>query len=71
MTNERTSEQVARREEVARAMQEADWRTALHERSFDSLPDSDKEWWLTMADAALGAIGYTDGFSDKTDLEES
>lgn len=42
-------------ERAARAMQAADWRTALHGGVFNDLPECDRDWWFDMARAALAA----------------
>ena len=43
-------------ERAARVMQESDWRTSLHGKSFDDLPARDRDWWLGLA-GALAAAG--------------
>lgn len=39
------------REGLAEAMQQADWRAALHGVAFADLPERDRAWWLDLADA--------------------
>jgi hypothetical protein len=55
---------------VARAMQVADWRTALHGETFDTLPDRDRQWWLDEADAALAELAAASLLADPDALGE-
>ena len=39
-------------EKIAKAMQEADWRTPLHGVAFEDLASEHRDWWLSIARAA-------------------